>query len=128
MPKQSQRWKQLERSAAESLGGKRVVRGADFSVSEVDVRIEDFPHLKVDCKAYNAFSHHSLMAEIQNKYCKDEDDVPVLVTKASRQIGEYVTIPLEHYARMLERVRHYRKCLCFNCSAPLAVSSQSPSR
>lgn len=109
MPKQSQRWKQLERDTAEALGGRRVVRGGDFSVSDVDVIVEDLPHLKVDCKAYAKFAHHTLVDEIRERYCKAESDEPVLVTKGSRQTGANVTISLAHFSELLRVYRQWRE-------------------
>lgn len=119
MPKQSQRWKQLERSVAEALGGSRVLRGADFSESDVDVKVADMPNLKVDCKAHARFAHHSLVDEVREKYCHDPEDVPVLVTKASRQIGANVTIPLEYFAWLLNVVRFHENQLESWFSKPL---------
>lgn len=99
--RRSQAWKDLERETAAALRGKRIYRGADFSVSDTDVLVPDIPELKVDCKYKQAHSHHSLMAEIREKYCGDQG-VPVLVTKSKRQHGACVTVPLEFFAVLLD--------------------------
>lgn len=104
MARRSQAWKNLERETAEVLGGVRVLRGDDFSKSDVDVRLDDIPYLKIDCKYRVSHSHHTLMEEIREKYC-DIPDIPVLVTKHHNQKGAYVTIPLDYFGRLLRCVR-----------------------
>lgn len=104
MARQSQAWKALERLAAKELGGKRVMRGSDFSVSDVDVKIEDFPHLRVDCKYRTRHAHHSLLEEVRSKYC-EENQVPILVTKHHNQVGACVTVDLEFFKTLLEAAR-----------------------
>lgn len=104
MAKQSQAWKNLERQVAKELGGKRVLRGADFSVEDVDVKIDDFPHLKLDCKYRTRHAHHSLLAEIEEKYC-EENEVPVLITKHHNQSGACVTVSLDFFKVLLEAAR-----------------------
>lgn len=120
MAKQSQAWKNLERETARKLGGRRISRGSDFSVSDVDVVVDDFPALRIDCK-YRAggFAHHALVDEIDKKYChvrysvdggdvvteKNKFSSPVLVTKSGRQRGEYVTTPIECYAHLINDIR-----------------------
>jgi hypothetical protein len=108
MARQSQRWKNLERATAEALGGKRVVRGADFSVSDVDVKLDDLPWLKIDCKVRKSHSHHSLLEEVSRKYCKSPEDEPLLVTKHHNQSGAYVTMSLKLFGRMVEAYRKMR--------------------
>ena len=53
---------------AQRLEGQRVLRGADFSKSDVDVILDLHPELKVDAKAYKRFAHHTLVREIQKRY------------------------------------------------------------
>lgn len=103
----SQRWKDLERHAARALGGERVQRWLDFGQSAPDVLVKDFG-LVIDCKAHARFSHHALMQNIERKYC-DAGELPVLVTKHSKQIGEYVTVPLAFLAALLAEIRENRK-------------------
>lgn len=108
MPKQSEAWKNLERQAAQALGGVRVLRGDDYSQSDVDVLIPAFPELKVDCKYRQKHAHHSLMEIIRQKYCEVEFDVPVLVTKHRNQSGACVTVDLDYFARLLDDARLVR--------------------
>lgn len=105
MPRSKTAWKKAEAKAAEKLKGRRVLRGANFAVSDVDVIVDDFPHLKIDSKYRTRHAHHSLMAEIVAKYCKHPEDIPVLVTKHHNQVGEYATVPLEFLGLLLDAVR-----------------------
>lgn len=107
--RQSQAWKALEREAAEALGGKRVSRGDDFSRSDVDVVVPDFPLLRVDCKYRKAHAHHSLLDEVVEKYCPTDEQIPVLVTKHHRQQGANVTITLVFFASLLDNTRYARR-------------------
>lgn len=105
MPRRSQAWKSLEREAAKLMGGTRVSRGSDFSASDVDVKVSDLPFLRVDCKYRKSHAHHSLVEEIQEKYCKRSEDVPVLITKSHRQTGCNVTIPGYFFNVLLDAFR-----------------------
>lgn len=97
----SKRWKALEKRTAQRLEGQRVLRGADFSKSDVDVILDLHPELKVDAKAYKRFAHHTLVREIQKRYCRGDGHIPVLVTAEPRQRDPYVTIPLSFFAQLL---------------------------
>jgi len=103
----SERWKELERAVARKLKGRRFPRWLDFGKSAPDVVVDDFPELVIDAKAYRRFSHHTLLNEIEQKYC-GAGDVPVLVTKAQGQRGEYATVPLDWLAGLLDEVRTTR--------------------
>ena len=95
----AKRWKDLERATAAALGGKRVgVTG----LSTPDVVIAGSEHLRIECKAYSRFAHHSLMETIKKKYCKSNEDIPILVTKHSSQRGAYATVPLDFLAELLK--------------------------
>lgn len=102
--KNSQAWKDLERLAAEHFKGKRISRGSNFAVEDVDV-IVDFRALRIDGKYRRAHAHHTFMAEIERKYCEKDGDVPVLVTKHPGQQGAFVTVPIEHYGLLLDCAR-----------------------
>ncbi len=111
MARQSQAWKNLERETAKALGGRRVLRGMDFSQSATDVIVDDFPQLKIDCKyKKNGFSHHSLLDEIEDKYCQDilgpHVPVAVLVTKSGREVGACVTMRLGEFVGLLQDIRN----------------------
>jgi hypothetical protein len=93
----------LEQVAAEALGGLRIDRRWNLFESAPDVVAPDFK-LVVDCKAHQRFTHHTLMENIQQKYC-DPGDIPVLVTQHAGQQDAYVTVPLGFLSQLLERVR-----------------------
>lgn len=105
MAKQSQAWKALERMVAGLLKGHRVQRGGDFSVSDVDVEVDDFPYLRVDAKLRSRWAHHTYMKDIIKKYCVVEGQVPVLVTRQARHRGLFVVVPLTYFAWLLGIVR-----------------------
>jgi hypothetical protein len=107
--KRSGAWKNWERKVAEKLKGKRVLRGNDFSKKSVDVKIKDFPTLKLDCKFRQKWAHHKFLAEIIRKYCTKPGDIPVLLTKTPRQIGGIVCIPLDAFAVLLDSIRELRQ-------------------
>lgn len=98
------RWKELERIAARKLGGRRFPRWLDFGQSAPDVVVPDFPELVIDAKSRKRFAFHTLMEAIEAKYC-EPGQVPVLVTKAHGQRGEYATVPLDCLARLLNIAR-----------------------
>jgi hypothetical protein len=103
--KQSTRWKTLERVAAAKLSGQRVPRWLDFGQSAPDVIAVAGPYrFVVDCKAHQRFSHHSLVENIERKYC-DGDEIPLLISKAAGQHGEFATLPLDTLAALLSAVR-----------------------
>lgn len=103
----SKAWRDLERLVAKAMRGKRISRGDDFSRSDVDVRCE-FRALKIDAKFRAKHGHHTFVNEIIRKYCTKPGDVPVLVTKTPGQQGAYVTVPLDHYAKLIDLVRGYQ--------------------
>lgn len=108
MAKQSQAWKDLERATAEALKGKRVMRGANFAESDVDVKVPDFPLLKVDCKYRKSHAFHALVEDIRTKYCESHDvtiGTPVLVTRHRNGKNVYVTVDLEMFAKLLDLIR-----------------------
>lgn len=98
----SQAWKNLERTTATALGGRRKVRGDNFAVSDFDVEVDGFPHWKVDAKYRSAqpWKHHGYVEEIAKRYCNNEHDVPILVTKNGRERGAYVTMRLNQFGAL----------------------------
>lgn len=109
MARQSQAWKALERLTASELKGRRVLRGADFAKSDVDVIIDEFGFLKADCKYRQKWAHHKFLEEIVEKYCTSKGDMPVLITKTPKQIGACVTIRLDHFGVLLDMLRVKRR-------------------
>lgn len=100
----SARWKDLERTAAAKLKGRRVHRRWDLFEKAADVLDVDGFDFIVECKAYRRFSHHTLLEAARRKYCS-KGQTPLLVTKAEGQRGECVTLPLDTFAELLDRVR-----------------------
>jgi len=105
----SDAWKSLERAIvkgarANGLEANRVYRGGDFSKKDVDVIIKDLEWIKIDGKYRKRHAHHTFMREIEKKYCVEEGDIPMLVSKGHRQIGAYVTLPLEFVMALLGAV------------------------
>lgn len=95
-------WKELEKTAALAMEGTRINRAADYGISDVDVVLPDYPHLRVDCKYRTRHAFHAFVETIRSKYCKREGDVPVLVTKHHHSRREYVTVDLVFFASLLK--------------------------
>jgi hypothetical protein len=111
MARQSQSWKVLEKATAKTLKGTRILRGADFSKSDVDVVVDDFPDMRIDSKYRIRHAHHKFLDEIKKKYCKKETDIPVLISKTHNQRGAVVSLSLEHFGKLLNEIRELRnKC------------------
>lgn len=104
MPR-SKAWKSLEKEAAKALKGQRVSRGDDFGKSDIDVYLIDLPFVKIDAKYRASHAHHTLLKEIEEKYCKHPADVPVLVTKHHNQRGSNVTVPMYFFAELIKAFR-----------------------
>jgi hypothetical protein len=101
----SNAWKDLERSVAKKLGGRRKLRGADFSQKDSDVDLPDFPHWKLDAKYRAKQAHHKLLREVREKYCKSEHDMPVLITKAKGERGAVVCLDLDDFVGLVGALR-----------------------
>lgn len=103
-------WERLEESAAQKLGGRRVQRRVEFFEPAPDIVVDDFPEMAFDAKLCARFSHHRLIEVVRAKYC-GPNEVPVLITKshADEQQGEFVTLPLDAFASLLNEVRHARQ-------------------
>ncbi len=102
-------WKALEKDVAKVLRGKRVSRGSNWGFSTVDIRVKDIPLLKIDCKKRKNHAGHSLMREIERKYCTKPGDLPLLVTKEYGPSPMYAAVPLALFADLLEVTRAYAK-------------------
>jgi len=101
MGKQSDAWKDLERVVAKKLGGKRVIRGDDFSQSRLDVECDKWA---VDCK----WRTNLATVKWYKKLCKDNDKIypgenkiPILVIKEKGMRGELVVISLDDFIRVV---------------------------
>lgn len=98
-------WKNLERSTAAILGGERVSRGADFGKTDVDVKISDFPSLKIDTKRYKRLQVFSLFDLVKKKYCKTLKDKPILVLRQSGKKYVLAVIDIKLLSQLLDYVR-----------------------
>lgn len=107
----SQAWKDLERTVAAKLGGRRKLRGANFAEEDFDVEVPDMPHWRIDAKYRASHAHHSRLREVRKKYCKDSTAVPLLVTKARGEHGEVVSMALDDFAALLTALRAAREHL-----------------
>ena len=104
----SQAWKDLERTVAAKLGGRRKLRGANFAEEDFDVEVTDFAHWRIDAKYRARHAHHTLLREVRKKYCKDSTAVPLLVTKARGEHGEVVSMSLDDFAAIVTALRAAR--------------------
>ena len=99
----SNRWKTLERTTANILGGERVTESWTLFNTRPDVLVPlpNDRRMVCECKAYKRFSHHKLIETCQAKYCTG-NDVPALITKHAGQHGEYITLPLQFVSELLK--------------------------
>lgn len=102
MAKQSQAWKNLERKTAKQLGGKRITRGEDFSISALDV---EHRRLAIDCKYRQKWGfvaqYDKLVADTRRLY-KGQNKIPVLVVKKARRRGEFVIIAMTDFLQVIK--------------------------
>ncbi len=79
----------------------RVVRNDDYGASDVDVTIDELPHVRVDSKYRQAMEVHTLFEVAKGKYCKDPADVMLLPTKSAGSKTVYVTMEAADVFEML---------------------------
>jgi len=118
-------WKRLERRVAKKLGGQRVKRMGDYSQIDTDVAMRDDPHLKIDCKLRARHRHHALFEEIRAKYCTDELDRPVLVTREAGKRDILVTITLDHFEWLYRLAKLSLNIQGKNATMPAAERDQA---
>jgi hypothetical protein len=121
-------WKRLERTIGKLFGGERVKRMGDFSVSATDVILHDLRHIKIDCKLRQRFMHHSLFNEINERYCKNDGEIPLLVTKEYGKYRYLVSVDAEFFAVLLDAYREKLKAQNGNITAirPSGRASSNP--
>ena len=94
-------WKELEKKAAQKLGGVRLVRGDDFSQSILDVE-HDF--LAIDCKWRSSLAtvtwFKKLMKDNEKIYGKGKK-VPILVIKQKGMRSELVVIEIDDFIKVV---------------------------
>ncbi len=109
MVKQSQAWKDLERKVAKKLGGKRIVRGNDYSISLLDV---EHDWLALDAKWRTSLAvvtwYNKLVSDNDKIYGKG-NKIPILVIKRKGMKGELVVIALEDFIRVVNEESFYIK-------------------
>jgi hypothetical protein len=94
----SSRWKGLEKSWSKLLNrfkvpATRISRAANYNVSDYDVRIEGAEWLKSDTKySTQSFKTSRLLDIIEDKYCKEPGDQPILICKGYKEHGMKVTL------------------------------------
>jgi len=97
-------WKDLERTAAKILGGKRIIR-EHFGVKKPDVKLKDFPNFKIDTKRYKKFRVFSLYEEVKKRYCKKPVDQVILVLRQHNKQTKLAVIDLNLLAKLINFVR-----------------------
>lgn len=107
MAKVSQQWKQLEKTAAQKLGGKRLVRGNNFSESMLDVEHE---WLAIDAKWRSSLAtakwFKKLVKDNEKIYGKGRK-VPILVIKEKGMRGELVVIDLDDFITVVNDAKYH---------------------
>lgn len=101
MGKVSSAWKELERTVAKKLGGKRIVRGNDFSQTLLDI---EHPFWAIDCKWRSSLAtvtwYKKLVKDTKKLY--GDTKIPILVIKEKGMIGELVVIGLEDFLNIIK--------------------------
>ena len=101
MVKVSSAWKDLERFAAKKLGGKRIVRGENFSQSLLDV---EQPDLAIDCKWRSSLAtvtwYKKLVKDNEKIYGKGKK-VPILVIKQRGMHSALVVIDIDDFVKVV---------------------------
>lgn len=95
-----QAWKRLEKSAAGSLGGRRNVRGGDFSQSIADV---EHPLFSIECK-YRKQLPKLLTNGLAQAAGYNKDKIPLLVVKERYQRGALVVLKLSDFEDLLGKL------------------------
>ena len=100
----SKAWKDLEKTTALVLRGRRIIRQS-YSEVNCDVILEDFPSFKIDAKRYKKFRVFSLYEEVKKKYCKQPDDELILVLRQHNKVTKLAVIDLNLLADFLDYIR-----------------------
>ena len=106
-------WKDLEKTAASILKGKRVIR-TSYGEKKPDVKIKDFPSFKIDTKRYKKFRVFSLYEEVKKRYCKKPQDKTILILRQHNKQTKLAVIDLRLLGQFLDFVREKRGQNVFN--------------
>lgn len=98
-------WKNLEYDAAETLGGKRISRGANFADSVPDVHIEDFPNFKIDTKRRKKSNTLTLYNIVKDKYCCEKNDESIVIIRQHFKKTALAVINIKLLAKFMNFVR-----------------------
>lgn len=104
MARQSRAWRDWERTVADALGGRRIVR-LDFFESAPDILVGDLG-LIVEAKyrAKQPFRHHALLEVARRKYA-EPGEIVALATKNGGEAGGCVTLLLDDFVGIVNRLR-----------------------
>ena len=100
----SKAWKDLEKTTAVILKGKRIIRKS-YSDKKPDVKLKDFPTFKIDTKRYKKFRAFSLYEEVKKRYCKKSKDETILVLRQHNKVTKLAVIDLQLLGRFLDFIR-----------------------
>ena len=100
----SKAWKDLEKTTAFILKGKRIIR-TSYGEKKPDVKIKDFPSFKIDTKRYKKFRAFSLYEEVKKRYCKKPKHKTILVLRQHNKQTKLAVIDLKLLAQFLDFVR-----------------------
>jgi uncharacterized protein (DUF1330 family) len=101
MVKVSQAWKNLEKAAAQKLGGIRLVRGDNFSQTMLDV---EHKWLAIDCKWRTSLAVVTWFKKLEKdneKIYGKERKVPILVIKQRGMRSELVVIEIDDFIKVV---------------------------
>lgn len=103
--KVSGQWKELEKTVARKFGGVRLSRGADFSVSALDVETE---HFCFDAKWRSSLATVTWFKKLRkdNKKIYDGKKVPVLVLKEKGMRGELVVLDIDDFIEVVNNPKY----------------------
>jgi len=100
----SKAWKDLEKTTAVILKGKRIIRKS-YGEKKPDVKLKDFPTFKIDTKRYKKFRAFSLYEEVKKRYCKKSTDETILVLRQHNKVTKLAVIDLQLLGRFLDFIR-----------------------
>lgn len=107
MPKHTETWKALERTAARKLGGERIVRGDNYSQSLLDV---EHSWLAIDAKWRSSLAtakwFKKLVKDNEKIYGKGRK-VPILVIKEKNMRGELIVIDLDDFITVVNDIKYH---------------------
>lgn len=101
------RWKNNERQTAEIFNeflipAERINRSGNYSESTYDVSLKEHPRFKLDSKySVSGFKTSRMLDVVADKYCKEKEDIPILLTKGFRETGQKATVDARFLAMLL---------------------------